>query len=145
MPRGVFISWSSSGSTVRAETITELILERAGPGNARLCAFVCVCKHPPLLHPLLRHPDYHHPRESRIELWVAKSTVDTQILENTGNQIYHSLRGIGLTLGATGMVDSSVLPQLLLNAWTLSVQTARIHTNITKLIKKTTSKLAISR
>ena len=36
------------------------------------------------------------PPESKIELWVPKSTVDTQILENTQeNHIYHSLRRIG--------------------------------------------------
>ena len=51
------------------------------------------------------------PPESKIELWVFKSMVDTQILEKTHeNHIYHSLRGIGQNLGTTVVVDSSVLP-----------------------------------
>ena len=48
--------------------------------------------------------------ESQIELWVPKSTVDTQMLENTGTSyIYHSLCRIGQNLGCAVVVDSSPL------------------------------------
>ena len=50
------------------------------------------------------------PPESKIELWVPTSTVDTQSYKTQENHIYHSLRGIGQSLYATVVVDSSVLP-----------------------------------
>ena len=51
------------------------------------------------------------PPKSKVELWVPKSTVDTQILETQENYIYHSLCGIGQNL-AVVVVDSSALPLL---------------------------------
>ena len=53
------------------------------------------------------------PPESRIELWVPKSTVDTQILEKHRKVISTiAFAGSAENLGAAVLVDSSDLPVL---------------------------------
>ena len=51
------------------------------------------------------------PPESKIELWVPKSTVEIpKSWKTEENHIYHSLCRLGRNLGAMVVVDSSVLP-----------------------------------